>query len=252
MTDVIVQEQSLPAGGGDFHLPCLALGVFLNDQPTHRLAVGSDRRSHCPLTRNQGWVLPAGSEGFCEYDERLDVLIVTFEEGLLAEVGLERPDLIAPTTGPFDPLTLQLILGAETFLAGGTLYRETMSRALAAQLACAINPGRPVVADIEDRRLKRVINHIHDNLAQDLSLKDLAGIAAMSPYHFARAFKAATDASPLQYVINARVDWAKVLLRTTRLTVSQIAFRTGYADPGRFSRHFKHRVGVTPGAFRQG
>lgn len=252
MTDVILEELSLPAGGGDFHLPCLALGVFLNDQPTHRLAVGSDRRAHRPLTRHQGWVLPAGSEGLCEYDEGLEVVIIAFEERLLAEVGLERPDLVAPTTGSFDPLTLQLILGAETFLAAGTLYRETMSRALAAQLAQSVNPERPAVADIEDRRLKRVIAHVDDHLAEDLSLKDLAGVAAMSPYHFARAFKVATGASPLQYVINARIDRARVLLRTTRLTVSQIAFRTGYADPGRFSRHFRNRIGVTPSGFRQG
>lgn len=252
MTEVVLEELSLAAGGGDFHLPCLSLGVFLNGQPTHRLALGSDRRSHCPLARHQGWVLPAGSEGICEYDERLDVVTVAFEERLLAEVGLERPDLVAPATGSFDPLTLQLILGARTFLAAGTLYRETMSRALAAQLARSIAPERSAVAAIEDRRLKRVIAHIEDNLAEDLSLQHLAGIAAMSPYHFARAFKAVTGASPLQYVIGARIDRARVLLKTTRLTVSEIAFRTGYADPGRFGRHFSKRVGATPGAFRRG
>ncbi|MCY3981253.1 MAG: helix-turn-helix transcriptional regulator [Alphaproteobacteria bacterium] len=48
------------------------------------------------------------------------------------------------------------------------------------------------------------------------------------------------------------MDRAKVLLTTTNLSVSEIAFRTGYADPGRFGRHFKNRVGVTPGAFRRG
>ena len=252
MTDVILEELSLPAGGGDFHLPCLALGVFLNDQPTHRLAVGSDRRSHRPLARHQGWVLPAGSEGMCEYDDRLDAVTIAFQGRLLAEVGLERPDLIAPTTGSFDPLTLQLILGAKTFLAADTLLRETMSRALAAQLVRSLAPERPAVAAIDDRRLKRVVVHIENNLAEDLSLNDLAGIAAMSPYHFARAFRAATGASPLQYVIGARIERARVLLKTTRLPVSQIAFRTGYADPARFSRHFRKRVGTTPGAFRRG
>ena len=197
-------------------------------------------------------MLPAGSEGICEYDERLDVVTIAFEGRLLAEVGLERPDHIAPTTGSFDPLTLQLILGAEAFLAAGTLYRETMSRALAAQVARSVVPERLAVATIEDRRLKRVIAHIEDHLAEDLSLNDLAGIAAMSPYHFARAFKTVTGASPLQYVIGARIDRAKILLKTTKLTASQIAFRTGYADPGRFSQHFKKRVGATPGAFRRG
>ena len=145
-----------------------------------------------------------------------------------------------------------MILGAKTFLAAGTLHRETMSRALAAQLVQSIAPERPAVATIEDRRLKRVIAHIEDNLAEDLSLQDLAGIAAMSPYHFARAFKAETGASPLQYVIDARIARARVLLKTTRMTASQIAFRTGYGDPGRFGQHFRKRVGATPGEFRRG
>ena len=252
MKDIVLEHLSLAAGGGDFHLPCLTLGVFLNDQPTHRIAIGSDRRSHRPLARHQGWVLPAGSEGICEYDDRLDAVTIAFEARLLAEVGLDRPNLVAPTTGSFDPLTLQLILGAKTFLAAGTLYRETMSRALAVQLAQSIAPERPATATLGDRRLKRVVAHIEDHLAEDLSLVDLARIAAMSPYHFARAFKGATGASPLQYVIGARIDRAKVLLKTTKLTVSQIAYRAGYADPGRFHRHFRKRVGATPGAFRRG
>ena len=210
MTDVILEEFSLAAGGGSFHLPCLTLGVFLNNQPSHRLAIGSDRQSLRPLTKYQGWVLPAGSEGICEYDESLEAVTIAFEGRILAEVGLEKPDFIVPTTGSFDPLTLQLILGAKTFLAAGTLYRETMSRALAAQLVQSISPERPLIATIDDRRLKRVVAHIEDNLAEDLSLEDLAGIAAMSPYHFARAFKAATGASPLQYVIGARIDRARV------------------------------------------
>ncbi len=252
MTDIILDALSLEAGGGDFHLPRLALGVFLNDQPTHCLAVGSDRRSHRPLMRHEGWVLPAGSEGFCGYDEQLEVVIVAFGERLLAEVGLERPELAQPRTGSFDPLTLQLVLCAGTFLEAGTLYRETMSRALAAQLVRSVHPEWPRVMDIEDQRLKRVIAHIGDCLSEDLSLKTLADIAAMSPYHFARAFKAATGVSPLQYVINARMDLARTLLKTTRLPVSQIAFRTGYADPGRFSHHFRNRIGVTPGAYRKG
>ncbi len=251
MTDIILEELSLVAGGGGFYLPRLTLGVFLNDQPTHHLAVGSDHRSHLPLTKHQGWVLPAGSEGLCEYDEQLEVLTLAFEDTLLAEVGLEKSDIIAPMTGSFDPLTLQLILGAKYFASGGILYRETMSRALAAQLVQSIHPEQAAVVGIEDRRLKRVMAYVDDHLADDLSLRDLAGIATMSPYHFSRAFKAATGASPLQYVISARINRAQVLLKTTQLTVAQIAFRIGFTDASRFSRHFYNRVGVTPSMFRR-
>ena len=164
---------------------------------------------------------------------------------------MERPRALAPHTGPFDPLTLQLALAAESFLKAGTLHRETMSRALAAQLVRSFSPAPPATATIGDRRLRRVVDYIEDNVVEDLSLKDMAAVAAMSPYHFARAFKAATDASPLQYVITARIERAKVLLKSTRLSISEIAFRVGYGDPGHFNRHFKSRVGTTPGAYRR-
>jgi AraC family transcriptional regulator len=105
---------------------------------------------------------------------------------------------------------------------------------------------------IDDARLRRAVDWIHDHLADDLSLEGMAGVAAMSPAHFARAFKAAMGASPLQYVIGARQEMAQVLLRTTGLSVAEIAFRVGYNDVSRFGQHFRRRAGTTPKAFRDG
>lgn len=250
MTGINLTRATFPAGGGHFELPRLALGVFLVDQPTHRIAVGSDRRDHHPLKKFDGWMLPAGSDGVCEFDEPLEALIIDFDARLLEEVGLRPGNSIAPYTGQLDPITLQLALGAETFLAGTALYKETMSRALAAQLIQSTAPPTNAPATVEDQRLKRVIDYIHDNLSVDLSLEDLAGLAAMSPFHFSRAFKAATGSSPLQYVIGCRIERAKILLKTTKLTVAEVAFRSGYDDPGRFRQHFKRRVGIQPSIFR--
>jgi AraC family transcriptional regulator len=80
----------------------------------------------------------------------------------------------------------------------------------------------------------------------------MAGIAAMSATHFSKAFKAATGRSPLQYVISARLEQASVLLKTSALTVAEIAWRVGYQDLSRFGQHFKRKFGTTPAAFRAG
>jgi AraC family transcriptional regulator len=79
----------------------------------------------------------------------------------------------------------------------------------------------------------------------------MAAVARLSPYHFARQFKAATGLPPHRYVIARRVERAKQLLQAgTELSLAQVAARAGFSDQSQFSRHFRRLVGVTPGRFR--
>jgi AraC family transcriptional regulator len=238
------------AGGGAFALTSLTLGIFHTDQPTHRLALGGDRRRLLPLVQNQGWILPAGCEGLCEYDHDLNVTTVTFAAALLRDVGLAASDPGLQRVGMIDPLILQFAGTAASFAQGGQLYRQTMEQAFAAHLAQTLRPQRDEVAGVEDARLRRVLDYIHDHLADDLSLDDMAARAAMSPFHFARAFRKAKGASPLQYVIATRIDRARGLLKSSRLPVAEVAHQVGYADVSRFGAHFKRQTGTTPAAFR--
>lgn len=250
-TPVRAQALETPAGGGAFSLTKLSIGVFLTDQPGHEIAVGSDKLAHTPLTKDEGFILPAGASGLCHYDNDHAFLSVELDAGLLREVGLERPDAITPQFGAFDPLTLQLARSAlDVSHAPSTLYRETMHRALAAHLAQSVQALPGDVAALDDARLRRAVTYIHDHLADDVSLEVLAGEAAMSAFHFARAFKAALGSSPLQYVIGERMRVAGVLLKTTALPVAEIALRVGYEDTSRFGKHFKRAFGSTPAQHR--
>lgn len=251
MVDLKATFTNLPAGGGAFGLENLTIGIFRNDQPSHRLAVGSDKIQDYPFKANQGWILAPGATGVCHYDAPLDVLMVEVAPSVMAEVGLTNLENLAPVVGDLDPLTLQLALSVESFAQGGSLYRETMHRALAAQLANTLRPVDGPSLVLEDLRLRRVVDYIHAHLAEDLSLDTLADIATMSGYHFSRAFKASTGKSPLQYVISERIDLAKVLLKTTKLSVSEICYRTGYQDLSRFGQHFKRATGATPSQYRR-
>jgi AraC family transcriptional regulator len=252
MSKVVSNKTILPAGGGAFDLPNLSVGIFLNDQPSHRFAHGSKLSVHKPLSRNQGWILPAGSDGVCEYDDELEFVMVNIDDGIAAEFGLGNAFEFDPIIGDIDPLLLNLSLTASTALGAGTLYRETMQRALAAQIVETIKPAPEWHAGIEDARLRKVLDYIHDNLAEDLSLSGMADLAAMSATHFAKAFKKEVGSSPLQYVIAARLELASVLLKTSELTVAEVAWRVGYQDLSRFGQHFKRKYGATPAAFRAG
>ncbi len=252
MSNVVSTKMTVPAGGGAFKLPALSLGIFLNDQPTHRFAFGTSRTTDRPLTANQGWLMPAGSEGICEFDDALDFVSVTLDETILAEFGLGRGFAFDARVGDIDPLLINLSLTASTALGGGTLYRETMQRALAAQIVETVRPTPDWHIGISDARLRRVLDYIHDSLAEDLKLTDMAGIAAMSATQFSKAFKQETGVTPLQYVIAARLDRAAVLLKTSDLTVAEITYRVGYQDVSRFGQHFKRKFGTTPAQYRAG
>ena len=79
----------------------------------------------------------------------------------------------------------------------------------------------------------------------------MAAVAQLSPYHFARQFKAATGLPPHQYIIAHRVERAKELLQAgTDVSLAAVALHAGFSDQSQFTRHFKRLVGVTPGQFR--
>jgi AraC family transcriptional regulator len=101
------------------------------------------------------------------------------------------------------------------------------------------------------RRLKAVLGYIREHLHSALTLRELAAVAHLSPYHFARRFKESTGLPPHQYIIARRIERAQELLRgEEELTLAQVAARTGFWDQGHFTRHFKRLVGVTPKRFR--
>jgi AraC-like DNA-binding protein len=81
--------------------------------------------------------------------------------------------------------------------------------------------------------------------------KQMAAVARLSPYHFARQFKAATGLPPHQYVISRRVERAKQLLQAvTDLSLAEVAAHAGFSNQSKFSRHFKRLIGVTARHFR--
>jgi AraC family transcriptional regulator len=100
-------------------------------------------------------------------------------------------------------------------------------------------------------RLRAVVEFIEEHLNASPTLEELAAVARLSVYHFARQFKAATGLPPYQYVILRRVERAKQLLQAeTGLSLAEVAVHAGFSDQSHLSHHFKRLVGVTPGQFR--
>jgi AraC family transcriptional regulator len=138
--------------------------------------------------------------------------------------------------------------------AGGSLLAESFANVLVVLLIRHITgTGRlkaPADGILPSHKLRTVIEYIMENLEGSPTLEQMAAVVHLSPYHFARQFKAATGLAPHQYVISRRVERAQDLLRTdSGLSLAEVAFRSGFANQSHFCFHFKRIVGVTPRQF---
>ena len=112
-------------------------------------------------------------------------------------------------------------------------------------------PARGKVGALPMSRLRRVTEHIQQNLDKDLPLAELAALVSMSPFHFARLFKQSTGYSPYQYFTRQRIRRAQSMLRNQKLlSLGEIAFECGFRDQSTFSRIFRQVIGSTPKAYR--
>jgi AraC family transcriptional regulator len=113
-------------------------------------------------------------------------------------------------------------------------------------------PARRRYGPLPRAKFRAIVEYVEEHLDAGPTLEQLAAVVRLSPYHFARQFKAATGLPPHQYVIARRVERAKQLLQArTDLSLAEVAARAGFVDQTVFCRHFKRRVGVTPGQFRR-
>jgi AraC-like DNA-binding protein len=100
------------------------------------------------------------------------------------------------------------------------------------------------------RRLWRARRLIDASFDSPLNLDALSSEACFSRYHFIRLFKRAFNRTPHQYLTEKRIERAKELLASSRLSVTDVCFEVGFQSLGSFSTLFHKRVGASPLIYR--
>jgi AraC family transcriptional regulator len=104
-----------------------------------------------------------------------------------------------------------------------------------------------------DRRVNRVIDHIREHLADELPLAALARLAAFSPFHFHRVFRAVTGETVAGFVQRLRIEKAAAALRDhPDRAVLEVALDHGFGSAAAFARAFRARFGMSATAWRAG
>ncbi|MCE9657468.1 MAG: helix-turn-helix transcriptional regulator [Burkholderiales bacterium] len=100
------------------------------------------------------------------------------------------------------------------------------------------------------RRLLRARDRMDAASHEDWPVRRLARVGAVSEAHFARSFKQAFGVPPHRYLLTRRIERAMALLRDTELSITEIAFATGWASLGTFGRIFRDIAGASPSTIR--
>ncbi|MBE9004407.1 helix-turn-helix transcriptional regulator [Fortiea sp. LEGE XX443] len=99
-------------------------------------------------------------------------------------------------------------------------------------------------------KLQLAVDYINSHLDQDIKLTDIAELLGVSHYYFCRLFKQSIGTTPHQYLIQQRIERAKILLKNRKLSIAEVALECGFTDQSHLTKHFKRIVGLTPKAMR--
>ncbi len=234
------------------YTPDHAVIGFAFEGQTGMHAFARDRRTSYRTRPNSLAFTPAGCDVYSQSREGGEYLVLTGSPALPGVGAAPRrfTDVMQPMAlgaahslrrlllagEPFDRLALEhhaLALAETVSLVAGGSFREP-------RLASWMTP----------QRWRTVEALIEAKLDTALTLEELAGAVGLSPGFFARAFKAAMGKPPHAYILDRRIARARLLLASTDLDLSAVAYACGFASHAHMTSQFRNRLGVTPSALR--
>jgi AraC family transcriptional regulator len=228
------------------------IGFSLKDGAIARIPVADGQAVFCPRREwhNISW------------DERISVLSIRIPDSALMEAARERLrdrslEVVPRRVVTDDRLThLLFALDAERArgYSAGKLFVDCIEIALANLLLTSFNTVAPKSiprkGGMAPRVLRRVVEFMHANLDKQIGLKDLADCAGLSLSHFSFQFRASTNQSAHQYMLQLRIERSKELLTDSRLSVLDVGLEVGFRNQQHFATVFRNSVGVPPSVYR--
>ena len=235
-------------GAGEFidpALPEVAIVAGRNDAGRGEYNFGDGWRTH---DWRKGWVdiVPANTE--CSYrlppvDIRFVQIRANVFDAWMNDLSLPR-DALSNVSGRMRhiPYAARLIdqmwhAAASDDRAANLVLDGSFLQLLGVLLSeCDDRRALAPVPAIGDARLARAIDYVETHLSEPLTVGEIASVAAMSPSHFARSFRAATGEAVWAFVVRRRTERAREMLARTDLPQAVVAHRCGFSDAGHLRR----------------
>ena len=259
---IVVERHSLAAGeytypSSSSHMLCLHLGkpIFLEQ-------VHNGRSFASLITPGNFQIVPAGTENLWRHTDASNFLLLSFVPDMLQETSertnqqnIELLDTFSTRDSQIEHISSALLHEVLSDGRSGRSYAESLGIALAARLAQAYTRNASIFprksGGLSAPLLHRTTDFIEEHLSVDFSIVDLASEVGLSPSHFTYLFRKSVGLSPHQYIVQRRLEQAQQLLKSTRISISEIAAAVGFYDQSHLVRHLRRVMGVTPTDFRK-
>ena len=207
-------------------------------------------------------VVPAGLDHQAVLEGNSEHLALYLDPSLIAKAAseaqlagsFELAERYARRDAVINSVGMALLGELESEGLSGRLYAESLGNVLAVHLLryYAVPNTQAVTfkGGLSAVRLRHVTEFITDNYDRDIKLAELAQVAGMSSFHFAREFKRTTGTTPHQYLIKFRIERAKALLAKRDLPLIEVGLRSGFSHQSHFTRLFRRVTGTTPHSYR--
>lgn len=260
---ILVEKYCLPASESHELSPHYGISIQLGRPFELEWRLDGGRLHRTQMSRGEVSITPRGTVTQGRWHKAIECLFVSINPTLVERAASELTETgniqIAGRIGVRDPqihyIGLALLAELETGCLAGRVYAESLSLALAVHLfkrySLSGQSIREPAGGLSWRQLQQVTDEINDNLAAGMTLTEMAESLGMSPYYFARLFKQSTGLPPHQYVINCRIEQAKILLAENQLPIVEISYRVGCSSQSNFTALFRKHVGITPKAYRE-
>lgn len=225
-------------------------GTFRREQPFTKGA--PDRLCVMPAEHQSAWIINGEVQLAHLYieQERFALGAVALLDREPRSLQLEEVTFLedAEQAARFRQLcTLDWQEPGERVLAS-SLAHELLDHALLTQVG--LRQGLRLKGGLAPHQRRHLRDYIEQHLAEPLPLSELAGLCALSEYHFARMFQASFGLPPHRYVLARRLARACQLLRSGQLPLGEVALACGFSSASHFSNRFRQALGATPGQYR--
>lgn len=239
------------------------INIALSGDVCTRKISGNGRAFNLKGGTGEFCITPAGQYISAHWDNPLDNLGLLFDPEFVRRTALENR--FSPTFELLDSgnnqdsliphIGLALLANRDSETPAGKLYTDSLIQTLTLHLlknySTASFRQENTNGGLSGYKLRHVQEYINENLSEDLSLAEIAEVAGLSQFHFARAFRKTTGQTPQQYLMRQRIERAKELLAKKDTPIIEISLQTGFKNQSHFTTLFRKFTKLTPKTWRE-